>query len=186
MPTDLPEPGRRDLVVAQAVGAAPGRGFGYLSRRGTGKLNANRKEEDLQLKDSVSKLRRTRLPLLATEEDPTPLPPDYLPAVLTPAQESYIKRRKAQVLDAVDKEYSAFLEERATEILALRKAVAEEDAQMDTQMDVEDAEKKPDEPPKSAGADVEMDMEDADGDRDSATPGTAAIVPADGDDAVEY
>jgi len=209
------------------------------------KLNANRKEEDLQLKDSVYKLRRTRLPLLAnflltsdiipasaTEEDPAPLPlalstvprghpPPlyYLPAVLTPAQESYIKRRKAQVLDAVDKEYSAFLEERATgitEILELRKAVAEEEArkkaerdaqaQMDAQMDVEDAEKKPDEPPKSAGADVEMDMEDADGDRDSATLGTAAstkemaeeeemkkeekeeppVVPADGDDAVEY
>ncbi|KAF8139224.1 hypothetical protein K438DRAFT_1996220 [Mycena galopus ATCC 62051] len=225
MPTDLPEPGRRDLVVAQAVGAAPGRGFGYLSRRGTGKLNANRKEEDLQLNDSVGRPSLVSLCFLLTsdiilvsamEEDPAPLPlalstvprghlplPDYLPAILTPAQESYIKHWKAQVLDAVDKEYSAFLEERATEILALRKAIVEEDAQMDTRMDVEDAEKKPDEPPKCAGADVEMDMEDADGDRDRATPGTAAstkemaeemkkekeelpVVPADGDDAVEY
>ncbi|KAF8203558.1 hypothetical protein K438DRAFT_1965036 [Mycena galopus ATCC 62051] len=151
------------------------------------KLNVNRKEEDLLLKDSVYKLRRTRLPLLASfllMSDIIPAHPpllDYLPAVLTPAQESYIKRRKAQVLDAVDKEYSAFLEERAmsiTETLELRKAVAEKtrkkaerdaQAQMDTQMDVEDAEKKPDEPPKSAGVDVEMDTEDADGDRDSAT-----------------
>ncbi|KAF8157613.1 hypothetical protein K438DRAFT_1986403 [Mycena galopus ATCC 62051] len=79
MPTDLPGPAR------EAVGAAPGRCSGYLSRRGTGKLNASRKEEDLQLKDSV--LRRTHLPLLVsflltsdiipastTEEDPVPLP----------------------------------------------------------------------------------------------------------------
>ncbi|KAF8146790.1 hypothetical protein K438DRAFT_2091801 [Mycena galopus ATCC 62051] len=140
---------------------------------------------------------------LALSTVPRGHPPllDYLPAVLTPAQESYIKRRKAQ--------------ERAMgipEILELRKAVAEKtckkaerdaQAQMDTQIDVEDAEKKPDEPPKSAGADVEMDTEDADGDRDSVTLGTAAstkemaeemkkekeeppVVPADGDDAVEY
>ncbi|KAJ7207298.1 hypothetical protein B0H12DRAFT_1195654 [Mycena haematopus] len=182
------------------------------------KLNANRKEEDLQLKDSIYKLRRTRLPLLAnflltsdiipasaTEEDPAPLPlalstvprghpPPlyYLPAVLTSAQESYIKRRKAQVLEAVEKEYTTFLEERATgitEILELRKAVAEEEArkksERDAQMEVEgvrdgDGDKdkgKPDadadaEAPKSAGADVEMEMDD--GDRDSATLGTAA------------
>ncbi|KAJ6518667.1 hypothetical protein C8R45DRAFT_851077 [Mycena sanguinolenta] len=208
------------------------------------KLNANRKEEDLQLKDSVYKLRRTRLPLLAnflltsdiipasaTEEDPAPLPlalstvprghpPPlyYLPAVLTPAQESYIKRRKAQVLEAVDKEYTTFLEERAvgiTEILELRKAVAEEEARKKSERDAEmevdggdDGDKgKPDaeaeaEAPKSAG-DVDMDMDD--GDRDSATLGTTAsnkelaeeeemkkekeeppVVPADGDDAVEY
>jgi len=182
------------------------------------KLTANRKEEDLQLKDSIYKLRRTRLPLLAnflltsdiipasaTEEDPAPLPlalstvprghpPPlyYLPAVLTPAQESYIKRRKAQVLEAVDNEYTTFLEERArgiTEILDLRKAVAEEEArkksERDAQLEAEgrmadadgDAEAdkgKPDadaEAPKSAGADVEMDVDDAD--HDSATLGTA-------------
>ncbi|KAF7370702.1 Pinin-SDK-memA domain-containing protein [Mycena sanguinolenta] len=193
------------------------------------KLNANRKEEDLQLKDSIYKLRRTRLPLLAnflltsdiipasaTEEDPAPLPlalstvprghpPPlyYLPAVLTPAQESYIKRRKAQVLEAVDKEYTAFLEERAagiTEILELRKAVAEEEARKKSERDAEMETQT--RAPKSAG-DVEMDIDD--GDRDSATLGTAAsnkelaeeeemkkekeeplVVPADGDDAVEY
>ncbi|KAK7030711.1 Pinin-SDK-memA domain-containing protein [Favolaschia claudopus] len=180
------------------------------------KLVANRKEEDLQLKDSIYKHRRTRLPLLAnflltsdiipptaTEEDPAPLPlalstvprghpPPlyYLPAVLTPAQESYIKRRKEQVLEAVDKEYTSFLEERGrgiTEILDLRKAVAEEEdrkkgereaADGDVKMtdETEDAEKgKQDgaaELPKSAGGDAEMDVDD--GDRDSATLGTAA------------
>ncbi|KAJ7504491.1 hypothetical protein B0H11DRAFT_2154612 [Mycena galericulata] len=200
------------------------------------KLTANRKEEDLQLKDSIYKLRRTRLPLLAnflltsdiipassSDEDPAPLPlalstvprghpPPlyYLPAVLTPAQESYIKRRKAQVLEAVDKEYTTFLEERATgitEILELRKAVAEEESrkksermELDREKDAEEGEKaKGDEAdaeqPKSA--DVEMDVDD----HDSATLGTAeskeveedmekkeepTLTPADGDDAVEY
>ncbi|KAJ7180553.1 hypothetical protein C8R46DRAFT_1210892 [Mycena filopes] len=198
------------------------------------KLTANRKEEDLQLKDSIYKLRRARLPLLAnflltsdiipasaTDEDPAPLPlalstvprghpPPlyYLPAVLTPAQESYIRRRKAQVLEAVDKEYSTFLEERSTgitEILDLRKAVAEEEArkrserEKDAPMEEDGEKNKPegdDEQPKSA-VDVEMDVDD----HDSATLGTAeskeaeeelekkdepAVVPADGDDAVEY
>ncbi|KAJ7115855.1 hypothetical protein C8R44DRAFT_215744 [Mycena epipterygia] len=200
------------------------------------KLTANRKEEDLQLKDSIYKLRRTRLPLLAnflltsdiipsssSDEDPAPLPlalstvprghpPPlyYLPAVLTPAQESYIKRRKAQVLEAVDKEYTTFLEERSvgiTEILELRKAVAEEEArkksermELEQEKEVEEDDKgKRDEAeveqPKSA--DVEMDVDD----HDSTTIGTAeskeaeeelekkeepTIIPADGDDAVEY
>ncbi|KAJ6493666.1 hypothetical protein C8R47DRAFT_1319063 [Mycena vitilis] len=196
------------------------------------KLTANRKEEDLQLKDSIYKLRRTRLPLLAnflltsdiipassTDDDPAPLPlalstvprghpPPlyYLPAILTPAQESYIKRRKAQVLDAVDKEYTMFLEERSrgiTEILDLRKVVAEEEARKKSERELE-REKEPveedkamrddteAEPPKSA--DVEMDVDD----QDSATLGSKEaeeesekkeeppIVPADGDDAVEY
>ncbi|KAJ7634110.1 hypothetical protein DFH06DRAFT_1004001 [Mycena polygramma] len=203
------------------------------------KLTANRKEEDLQLKDSIAsfhisyyKLRRTRLPLLAnflltsdiipassTDDDPAPLPlalstvprghpPPlyYLPAILTPAQESYIKRRKAQVLDAVDKEYTMFLEERSrgiTEILDLRKVVAEEEARKKSERELE-REKEPAEedkamrddtevePPKSA--DVEMDVDD----QDSATLGSKEaeeesekkeeppIVPADGDDAVEY
>ncbi|KAJ7043507.1 hypothetical protein C8F04DRAFT_1175317 [Mycena alexandri] len=217
------------------------------------KLTANRKEEDLQLKDSIYKLRRTRLPLLAnflltsdiippsaTDEDPAPLPlalstvprghpPPlyYLPAVLTPAQESYIRRRKAQVcpvhlgnldsmltgeqvLEAVDKEYTSFLEERTTgitDILDLRKVVAEEEArkkserEKDAPMEEDGDKSKPEgeaeqQQPKSA-VDVEMDVDD----RDSATLGTVeskeaeeelekkdepAIMPADGDDAVEY
>ncbi|KAF7356720.1 Pinin-SDK-memA domain-containing protein [Mycena venus] len=197
------------------------------------KLTANRKEEDLQLKDSIYKLRRTRLPLLAnflltsdiipassTEEDPAPLPlalstvPRGHPPPLYYLPRSPYAR--AGVLEAVDTEYTTFLEERGrgiTEILDLRKAVAEEEArkksERDAQMDVEapdadgDADKSKDAEPKSAGGDVEMDVDE--GDRDSATLGTAEsskelaedeemkkekeeppIVPADGDDAVEY
>ncbi|KAJ6591690.1 hypothetical protein DFH09DRAFT_1137716 [Mycena vulgaris] len=199
------------------------------------KLTANRKEEDLQLKDSIYKLRRTRLPLLAnflltsdiipassSDEDPAPLPlalstvprghpPPlyYLPALLTPAQDSYIRRRKAQVLETVDKEYTTFLEERSvgiTEILDLRKAVAEEEARKKSErMEVErekgaeeeDKEKRDEAEVESKSADVEMDVDD----QDSATLGTTeskeaeeelekkeepTIIPADGDDAVEY
>jgi hypothetical protein len=110
-------------------------------------------------------------------------------------------------LEAVDKEYTTFLEERSvgiTEILDLRKAVAEEEARKKTErMEVErekgteeeDKDKDAEmEPPKSA--DVEMDVDD----HDSATIGTEGkeaedelekkeeptIIPADGDDAVEY
>lgn len=107
------------------------------------KTVANRKEEELQLKDSIvchipltrthtctdsyclilqHKLRRTRLPLLAnflltsdqipTDEtaslpsDTNPLAPPprshppplfYLPVILTPSQEAFLQRRKAEV-----------------------------------------------------------------------------------------
>ena len=104
------------------------------------KTAANRKEEELQLKDSIVccyllyclttfttnhetqyKLRRKRLPILAnflftsdvipSEDSPPPPsanplapiprshPPPlcYLPAILTPAQETFISRRKAEV-----------------------------------------------------------------------------------------
>jgi len=107
----------------------------------------------------------------------------------------------------VDKEYTAFLEERATgitEILELRKAVAEEELRkknerMEVEREEEGEKAKGDEmdaeQPKSA--DVEMDVDD----HDSATLGTAeskevedemekkeepTVTPADGDDAVEY
>lgn len=114
-----------------------------------------------------------------------------------------------QVLEAVDTEYTTFLEERSrgiTEILDLRKAVAEEEARKKNERDKEPEEgdkggkldEGDAEPPKSA--DVEMDVDD----HDSTTLGTAEsnkeaeeemekkekeeppIVPADGDDAVEY
>ncbi|KAI0782938.1 hypothetical protein C8Q75DRAFT_737264 [Abortiporus biennis] len=127
------------------------------------KTTANRKEEELQLKDSIFKLRRTRLPLLAnflctsdqipSEEDDTtmttPPPPSlttanplappprsnppalyYLPAILTPDQEAFLKRRKAEVNDAAEKEWIKFKSERATgleEINRLRQRVAEEE-----------------------------------------------------------
>ncbi|KAJ7281816.1 hypothetical protein C8J57DRAFT_1433589 [Mycena rebaudengoi] len=200
------------------------------------KLSANRKEEDLQLKDSIYKLRKTRLPLLAnflltsdiipassSDEDPAPLPLPlatvpcghpppiyYLPAVLTPAQASYIKRRKAQVTEAVDAEYGAFQAERAagvTEVLELRKTVAEEEERKRVERaeaerlkeDAEDAGAAAPiaTDPKPATEDIEM----GDADDDSATVRTAASKEAeeeaekkddaamqggDDDDAVEY
>ncbi|KAJ6621363.1 hypothetical protein B0H10DRAFT_2163171 [Mycena sp. CBHHK59/15] len=203
------------------------------------KLAANRKEEDLQLKDSIYKLRRTRLPLLtnflltsdiipssSSDEDPAPLPlalstvprghpPPlyYLPAVLTPAQASYIKRRKAQVLEAVEQEYTTFHEERSTgiaEILELRKAVAEEEARKKAERAELEQEKEAEEDggkmevveqsAAKSSADAEMEVDD----HDSATIGTAeskeaeaemekkeekeepTMTQADDEDAVEY
>jgi len=117
---------------------------------------SNRKEEELQLKDSIHKLRRIRLPLLSnflltsdviptdSETLPTvtanPLAPPprsrvaplyYLPAVLTPTQEAFLARRKEEVNGAVEKEWESFRQERATgieEIGELRKRVHEEEA----------------------------------------------------------
>ncbi|KAF5373164.1 hypothetical protein D9758_001589 [Tetrapyrgos nigripes] len=137
------------------------------------KTAANRKEEELQLKDSIYKLRRTRLSLLANflctsdkipeeDSDPTPTSADplappprshppplyYLPAILTPAQEAFIKKRKEAVTEAAEKEWQYFREERTTgieEIHQLRQRVAEEEAKKkargggddDAEMDVE-------------------------------------------------
>ncbi|KAF7294403.1 Pinin-SDK-memA domain-containing protein [Mycena kentingensis (nom. inval.)] len=191
------------------------------------KLVANRKEEDLQLKDSIYKLRRARLPLLAnflltsdiippssSDEDPAPLPLPfatvprthppplyYLPAILTPAQESYIARRKVQVLAAADREYTDFLAERATgieEITVLRKTAAEEEARKNGEQAAE-LDKSMDEDKEQAAAapaaETEMEVDD----HDSATLGSGSkdaeeddkkdeppTIPADGDDAVEY
>ncbi|KAK7691520.1 hypothetical protein QCA50_004919 [Cerrena zonata] len=121
------------------------------------KTAANRKEEELQLKDSIYKLRRKRLPLLSnflstadriptSEDEVNSLPPTsnplaiypkshppplyYLPAILTPAQEAFLKRRKAQVEEAAEKEWTDFKQERQTgvdELTTLRQRVAEED-----------------------------------------------------------
>jgi len=105
------------------------------------KISATRKEEDLQLKDSIHKLRRTRLPQLANflltsdvirendmDEDNSKTPLDlseaiparshppplyYLPAVLTASQEAYIQKRKAHFKEAAEKEWASFVEERA-------------------------------------------------------------------------
>ncbi|KII95445.1 hypothetical protein PLICRDRAFT_34307 [Plicaturopsis crispa FD-325 SS-3] len=139
------------------------------------KTTANRKEEDLQLKDSLHKLRRTRLPLLANflltsdhipSDNASPLPPTanplslaprthppplyYLPAILTPAQESFINRRKADVKDAAEKEWEEFRTERTAgieEISQLRQRVAEEEAR-----------KKADREAQSAAAAVDKEM----------------------------
>ncbi|KAF9461825.1 hypothetical protein BDZ94DRAFT_1283332 [Collybia nuda] len=119
------------------------------------KTTSNRKEEELQLKDSIYKFRRTRLPLLSnflitsdiiTSDESTPppsgpalsLPPRshppplyYLPAILTPSQEAFLARRKAQVSEAAEKEWEMFREEREVgikEVNDLRQRVADEDA----------------------------------------------------------
>ncbi|PPQ80106.1 hypothetical protein CVT25_001474 [Psilocybe cyanescens] len=115
------------------------------------KTTANRKEEDLQLKDSIYKLRRTRLPLLANflitsdvipleESSPTstnplipvprshPPPLYYLPGILTPSQKTFLKKRKAEA--TAEKEWERFREERSAgieEIDQLRQRVAEEE-----------------------------------------------------------
>lgn len=134
------------------------------------KTTANRKEEDLQLRDSIYKLRRTRLPILAnfllTSDDipdnlapsesslsppaanaspedtaaalagpPRTHPPPlyYLPAILTPAQEAFLQKRKEKVKVAAEAEWSAFVSERAkgiAEIARLRERVKEEDARI--------------------------------------------------------
>ncbi|KDR69906.1 hypothetical protein GALMADRAFT_230539 [Galerina marginata CBS 339.88] len=171
------------------------------------KTSANRKEEDLQLKDSIYKLRRTRLPILAnflltsdviTSDEPSsptttnplapvprshPPPLYYLPAVLTPAQETFLSKRKAEVTEAAEKEWELFREERSSgieEISLLRQRVAEEDARRkndkallkDETMDT-DAPSHNDKPHPSATAedsaaknepkDVDMDVDDAPG-----------------------
>ncbi|OCH91068.1 hypothetical protein OBBRIDRAFT_792682 [Obba rivulosa] len=142
------------------------------------KTAANRKEEDLQLKDSIYKLRRTRLPLLAnflltSDHIPDDPPHDssprsssedangdtvpasstinkaalsaliparshppalfYLPAILTPAQEAFLAKRKADVTVAAATEWEAFRAERETgleDITRLRSRVAEEEARL--------------------------------------------------------
>ncbi|KAF8911681.1 hypothetical protein CPB84DRAFT_1671609, partial [Gymnopilus junonius] len=126
------------------------------------KTLANRKEEDLQIKDSIYKLRRTRLPLLAnflltsdtisSEDSPPsdstdppkvlinpprshPPPLYYLPVLLTSAQEAFLTKRKAEVTEAAEKEWELFQEERAVgieEINQLRQRVADEEARRKT------------------------------------------------------
>ncbi|EJF57335.1 hypothetical protein BD309DRAFT_1044550 [Dichomitus squalens] len=123
------------------------------------KTTANRKEEELQLKDSIHKLRRTRLPLLANflltsdvippvdSDSPAstnplvgppkarPPPLYYLPAKLLPSQTAFLQRRKAEVQEAAEKEWEQFKAERAAgveEINRLRERVAEEESRRKT------------------------------------------------------
>ncbi|EKM53537.1 uncharacterized protein PHACADRAFT_259966 [Phanerochaete carnosa HHB-10118-sp] len=118
------------------------------------KTSANRKEEELQLKDSIYKQRRTRLPLLAnflstadhitrddssspSSTDPLALPPKshppplyYLPAILLPEQEAFLNHRKTEIKDAAEREWESFKTERTTgieDISTLRQRVAEEE-----------------------------------------------------------
>ncbi|KAI0734758.1 hypothetical protein C8Q72DRAFT_769853, partial [Fomitopsis betulina] len=122
------------------------------------KMAANRKEEELQLKDSIvhtesknlatatmcasrapalagpphSQARRTRRPA-ALAGPPHSHPPllYYLPAILMPAQEAFLKWRTEQVKAAVDTEWTVFAAERSTgiaEISCLQQHIAEEGA----------------------------------------------------------
>jgi len=200
------------------------------------KTISNRREEDLQLKDSIFKFRRTRLPLLAnflltsdiiSDETTTPpsalaLPPRghppplfYLPAILTPAQESLIARRKAQVYEAAEKEWETFREERETgikEINDLRQRVADEDArrkmEKNSEKDEMDTDAIPAPPAKSESEtpthvvaetvstrDVEMEVDDSavtiheepkEATSESEKKEELAPMQADDDDAVEY
>ncbi|EKM81293.1 hypothetical protein AGABI1DRAFT_84203 [Agaricus bisporus var. burnettii JB137-S8] len=120
------------------------------------KNTANRKEEDLQCKDSIHKLRRTRYPLLArflltsdtiVDDDSRPsstnplAPPPrshppplyYLPAKLTSAQEAFLVKRKEEVAEAVEREWELFKEERTSgieEINQLRNQATEDEAKL--------------------------------------------------------
>ncbi|KZT27093.1 hypothetical protein NEOLEDRAFT_155908 [Neolentinus lepideus HHB14362 ss-1] len=163
------------------------------------KMTANRKEEELQLKDSIHKLRRTRYPLLAnflctsdlipmdgSEPAPTdpltnpsrshPPPIYYLPAILTPAQESFLNRRKAEVKEAAEKEWVAYKEERQKgleEIGELRRRVAEEEARQKAQKDAD----------KEVEKDIEMSSHDVEtsngnGECNGEVPQPAAVEPA--------
>ncbi|KAG5719399.1 hypothetical protein E4T56_gene13446 [Termitomyces sp. T112] len=126
------------------------------------KMTANRKEEELQLKDSIYKFRRSHLPLYANflltsdiipDDEPLsdadadadapnpnvlahpprthPPPLYYLPALLLPAQQSFLARRKRAVHAASNREYALFREERARgveDVNKLRQRVADEEA----------------------------------------------------------
>ncbi|KAI0666955.1 hypothetical protein C8Q78DRAFT_1055715 [Trametes maxima] len=143
------------------------------------KTSANRKEEDLQLKDSIQKLRRTRLPLLSNflltsdvipsvdSDSPSsanplappprtrPAPLYYLPAKLLPSQEAFIQRRKAEVKEATEKEWEDFKSERAAgveDINKLRQRVAEEESRRKAERPQAD-----DNAPKAASAGPEED-----------------------------
>jgi len=131
------------------------------------KHTANRKEEEIQLKNTIHRLRRSRLPILANflltsdvipSDDASPPPPlkksfeplrshppplYYLPAVLTPSQEAFIAKRKAEAAETTDKEWSAFLGERDTtinEIRELRQRVSEEETRKHAEREATKAE----------------------------------------------
>ncbi|KAI0250042.1 hypothetical protein BJV78DRAFT_1128668 [Lactifluus subvellereus] len=198
------------------------------------KHTANRREEEIQLKNSIHRLRRTRLPILANflltsdvipSEDSSPPPshkwiPEplrshppplyYLPAVLTPSQEAFIAKRKAEAAETAEKEWSAFLGERDTtinEIRELRQRVVDEEARKqrsaedNTRPDLVDnneqtGSSKPEPSPSEAKMDVdETPAEEGHGSvskQDSSRPDEqerkddSVTMPADDDDAVEY
>lgn len=196
---------------------------------------ANRKEEELQLKDSIFKLRRKRLPLLAnflctldeipdepsfTSSTPNPLsghsrthppPLHFLPAILTPAQQAFLDRRKSEVNNAAEKEWNEFRKEREVgiqEIAQLRQKVSDEETRqkqerdaMDTDdgpvQDKADASPAPGDKPREASQSADMDVDDSTSKSLSSKPekldpepsdkkDESETIQADDDDAVEY
>jgi len=184
------------------------------------KTTANRKEEDLQLKDSVYKLRRTRLKLLSnflltsdvipvdnsTPPSANPLAPPprshppplfFLPAVLTPAQEAFLSRRKAEVAEAAEREWNFFVEEKKTgidDVHQLRQRVADEEARKKISDPAETVDLDTDGGPRNDG-NGEMELDDGTTNKDESKTSLPAVeekkegatmVHADDDDAVEY
>jgi len=142
-----------------------------------------------------------------------PPPLCYLPAVLTPAQEAFILRRKAEVIEAAEQEWNLFHEERTAgidEISRTRQRVAEEDAARRNDLNMNKDEMETDVPsqnddaPTSAVAEdtgrsivpdsdsvikvTEMDVDDAAGQTRANESGKEELtsLPADDEDAVEY
>ncbi|TFK19432.1 hypothetical protein FA15DRAFT_674450 [Coprinopsis marcescibilis] len=190
---------------------------------------ANRKEEDLQLKDSIYKLRRKRLPLLANflltsdiipsddaslPESTNPLAPPprshppplyYLPAKLTPAQEAFLSKRKAEVNEAAAKEWEAFQQEReagVAEVAQLRQKVVDEEARQKAERESSamDMDTPIEEQPTSQGDSVPSSRPQGDMEVDDGPPKPSESAPntepekkdestpmqADDEDAVEY
>ncbi|KAG8220467.1 hypothetical protein J3R82DRAFT_3162 [Butyriboletus roseoflavus] len=153
------------------------------------KTTANRKEEDLQLKDSI-------------RSHPSPL--YYLPAVLTAAQEAFLAQRKAEVTEATEKEWAAFREERVAgveEIKRLRRRVAEEEVHRKKEREqapkeededkemVEERQESKREPAPQPDADMEVDDEEPKPEPESAESerkDDLGGMQADDEDAVEY
>jgi len=150
---------------------------------------SNRKEEELQLKDSIHKLRRTRLPLLSnflltsdvfsTDSETSPAvtanplaPPPrtrvaplyYLPAILTSEQEAFLAKRKEEVKGAVENEWESFHQERTAgieEIGGLRKRVQEEEARKKADTAEDETKVPPPGPEEKSKPATEAGKEDA-------------------------
>ncbi|KZP05151.1 hypothetical protein FIBSPDRAFT_1054247 [Athelia psychrophila] len=98
-----------------------------LSARLVGIDKGRRVQQDLLRVDCDRALPVSRVTTWPPRTQPAPL--YYLPAVLTPAQEIFLARRKAEVHDAAEKEWAEFAAERAAgveEIREMRERVREE------------------------------------------------------------
>jgi len=202
------------------------------------KHTANRKEEEIQLKNSINRLRRSRLPILANflltsdvipSDDSSPPPEQkwaieplrshppplyYLPAILTPSQEAFIAKKKAEAAEIVEKEWSSFLGERdatINEVRELRRRVVEEEARKQAEREAAETEVNATDPvhndeqtgssvPEAVTSEPKMDVDESpteeghgltskqDGSKsdEPERKDDTAMVQADDEDAVEY